>query len=287
MLTDVNQIHSQNLQKVMGLGIAGNFAGHLEQAGETPDFVAVETESATAPKGLFPFYIPHSATQVGEYPFCAKFINYPENLQQDAHLQAEPEVCVLFNIQYEFGKIAKMTPKAFAAFNDCSIRKPGAKKISEKKNWGANTKGVSDTFLAVNSLNPGAELDAFRIASFLKRDNHWQAYGNDSAVNSYSYFHQKLMDWMQDKINHQADFGPLENLNQIIHSAGFPQQILISLGATTYTPFGETTTLQIGDELAIYVYNATQIDAQMIEKHLHQKESLPAGEVSILQQKVV
>ena len=45
---------------VIGLGVAGNFAGHLEQAGEASDFVDVVVEDAAAPKGIFPFYVPGS-----------------------------------------------------------------------------------------------------------------------------------------------------------------------------------------------------------------------------------
>lgn len=244
-----------DLQNTLGLGIAGNFAGHLEQAGETPDFVKVQTESATAPKGMFPFYIPNSETQVGVYPFSATQIVLPSDLGNDAHLQAEPEVCVLFDVKYEFGKVVSLTPTAFSAFNDCSIRRPNARKISDKKNWGTHSKGLAASFIAVDSLDNGAILDNYRIASFLKRDGRIHAYGNDSAVQSYSYFHQQLIDWMIDKLNHQADFGPLENLNQIIHNSGFPRQILISLGATTYAPFGETEFLQAGDEYIQFVYN--------------------------------
>ena len=38
----------------IGLGVAGNFAGHLEQAGEAADFVAVKVDDKVAPKALFP-----------------------------------------------------------------------------------------------------------------------------------------------------------------------------------------------------------------------------------------
>ena len=39
-------------RSVIGLGVAGNFAGHLEQAGEARDFVAVKVKDAKAPKAL-------------------------------------------------------------------------------------------------------------------------------------------------------------------------------------------------------------------------------------------
>ena len=36
----------------IGLGVAGNFAGHLEQAGEAADFVAVKVNDKVAPKAM-------------------------------------------------------------------------------------------------------------------------------------------------------------------------------------------------------------------------------------------
>ncbi|WP_319379938.1 DUF5718 family protein [Thiomicrorhabdus sp.] len=268
------------------LGVAGNFAGHLEQAGETPDFVNVKTQSATAPKGIFPYYVPGNPQQIGVFPLADKRIQYPTDLAEDAHLQAEPEVCVLFDAHYEFGKITELKPRFFAAFNDCSIRKPGAKKISEKKNWGEATKGIAGQFLPVTSLAEGGELDTYRIASFLERNGEIHAYGNDSAVTSYSYFHQQLMQWMIDKLNHQADFGPLENLNQLVHQSGFPKQIMVSLGATTYTEFGESVFLQPGDRIAIYVYNNQKHTPEQIAAHAH-GTPLELNDCSLLRQEIV
>ncbi|EIJ69719.1 hypothetical protein HMPREF1052_1685 [Pasteurella bettyae CCUG 2042] len=45
-------------KNIIGLGVAGNFAGHLEQAGEAADFVAVKTDEKIQPKAIFPFYVP-------------------------------------------------------------------------------------------------------------------------------------------------------------------------------------------------------------------------------------
>ena len=38
-------------------------------------------------------------------------------------------------------QVVAIHPRAFGAYNDCSIRRPNAKKISEKKNWGEESKG--------------------------------------------------------------------------------------------------------------------------------------------------
>ena len=279
-------VEKSTLKNLIGFGVAGNFAGHLEQAGETPDFVKVQTESTSAPKGIFPYYVTGHPEQVGVYPFSSTEIRYPMDLADNAHLQAEPEVCVLFDVTYESGKVFALTPKAFAAFNDCSIRKPGAKKISEKKKWGPATKGVSDTFIELTSLDTGCELDNFRITSFLKRDSTLHPYGQDSSVTTYSYFHKQLNDWMIDKLSQQKDFGPLENLQNIISQANFPKQIMISLGATCYTEFGETVFLEPGDELFIYAYDATQNTAEDVLAHIN-GQCKELNNSSILHQKIV
>ena len=45
------------MKEIIGFGIAGNFALHLEQAGEADDFALVKTDDEYAPKGIFPFYV--------------------------------------------------------------------------------------------------------------------------------------------------------------------------------------------------------------------------------------
>ncbi len=279
----MSQIPYPKLEAVLCLGVAGNFAGHLEQAGETPDFVNVKTQHASAPKGLFPYYIPNHSGFLGQDPLSSTQITYPKQLADNAHLQAEPEVCVLFNVTYQNGLVSTLKPEGFAAFNDCSIRKPGAKKISEKKNWGADTKGISSQFIALSQFAKGCELDAFNIASFLKREGKIHAYGKDSSVLTYSYFHQQLIEWIIDKLNTQEDFGPLENLREHIQTANQPQQILISLGATTYTEFGENLFLQPGDELFFYVYDHTKNTPQAILDHVNGKTPPPINS-SVLHQ---
>ena len=49
------ELDLQEMRGWFGFGVAGNFAGHLEQAGEAVDFVNVASEGS-APKGIFPWY---------------------------------------------------------------------------------------------------------------------------------------------------------------------------------------------------------------------------------------
>ncbi len=65
------------LRNTICLGIAGNFAHHLEQAGEASDFVDVVTDEAHAPKGIFPFYLPGNEGFLGVYPISKERLVLP------------------------------------------------------------------------------------------------------------------------------------------------------------------------------------------------------------------
>ncbi|MET4694186.1 DUF5718 family protein [Endozoicomonas lisbonensis] len=268
---------------VIGLGVAGNFAGHLEQAGEAADFVAVKTEEAIAPKAIFPFYVPsQEAGFLSTYPLCNNTIVPPNDAD---NLQIEPEVALLCDIQYDKGKVTALTPVKFAAYNDCSIRKPSARKISEKKNWGQQTKGISGGMIALDHLEPGGVLDRFRIASFHKRGDQMTRYGEDSPVIGYSYFHKKLLSWIIDRMNHQKDEGPAEDISAYLADAGYPNQALISIGATRYTEYGETHFLQSGDTSIVVVYDGEQYSQETITE-MAQDELFSDKGMSVLIQNV-
>ncbi|MGL4206285.1 MAG: DUF5718 family protein [Aeromonadaceae bacterium] len=268
---------------VIGLGVAGNFAGHLEQAGEARDFVAVKVKEAIAPKAIFPFYLPKSSSFLGTYPLSHSQIRFPTGAD---NLQIEPEVGLLCDITYDHGQVIALTPKAFGAYNDCSIRKEGARKISEKKNWGPESKGVAEQLLPLDTLQPGGVLDGYRIASFLLRDGQVHPYGIDSPVVEYSYFHQTLLDWIVEKMNEQLDEGPAEHIAALLAAADYPSQALISIGATRYTPFGEKNFLQLGDRSLVLLYPAADYTPAQILARVEAGEIQGEG-ISALLQEVV
>ena len=242
-----------DFKDIIGLGIAGNFALHLQQAGEDEDFKDVKVDDENAPKGIFPFYLPHTDRGVlSEYPLSSS--------QQalhglDENIQAEPEIALLCDLEYTDGKVSSVKPTAFGAYNDCSIRRKGAKKISEKKNWGADTKGISESLIPLDKFEKGSMLDNWRISSFLRRDGNVFRYGEDVEISGYSYFYTQLLEWIQDKLNTQEEGGPLEDIGQYIKECSYPKQMLISIGATRYTNYGETTFLQKGDEVYVVLYD--------------------------------
>jgi hypothetical protein len=253
--TDTKQDKGERMQykDIIGLGIAGNFALHLHQAGEAEDFVNIKVDDENAPKGLFPFYLPHTDKGLlAQYPLSSSSLNL-HGVTDD--VQAEPEVALLCDLEYKEGKVTGITPRAFGAYNDCSIRRKGADKISEKKNWGSDTKGVSETLIPLKSFEKGGILDNWRISSFLKRDGNVFRYGEDVEISGYSYFYAQLLEWIELKLNTQEDEGPLENISHSLAACNYPKQMLISIGATRYLPYGEKTFLQKGDEVYVVLYD--------------------------------
>ena len=183
------------------------------------------------------------------------------------------------------GLVSGVRVHAMAAYNDASIRRQ-APKISAKKNWGAATKGVASTWIALDGLQSGGFADRFQLASFLHRGDTLHAYGEDCPVSGYSYFHQTLLDWIVDRLNHQQDHGPLEHLAEHLATAGRPKRALISIGATRYTDFGETHFLQPGDESVVVVYDGTVHSAEAVYSALAARADATLTAASVLRQAV-
>ncbi|MEC7983945.1 MAG: DUF5718 family protein [Myxococcota bacterium] len=270
---------------IAGFGVAGNMTGHLEQAGEAGDFVHVKVSDRQAPKGMFPFYLPHSVGhhQLHVMPMSDSII---EINPDGANYQIEPEISLLCELSYKNGQVASMSPQFAMAHNDCSIRKKGAKKISEKKNWGANTKGVSSQRIPIDSFTVGGILDHYQLTSYLLRGKTLHHYGVSARVTSYSYFYETLLDWMVDRLAHQVDQGPLENLRDWLTDSGHPQQVLISIGATCYTEFGALNYLQPDDVSIVVLYDTRHYSERDIQ-NIVVADTAPLPHISVLRQRVV
>lgn len=255
-----------DLRRAFGFGVAGNFAGHLEQAGEAVDFANVTPTATEAPKGIFPWFIPGGETFLGTFPLSNDRLVEPAS-DQAVNLQIEPEVGALCRVAYDAeGRVASLVPQAVGAFNDCSIRRPGAAKISHKKNWGPSSKGVAARMFPATDIDPDGALATLRIASFMRRDGVAHEYGIDSPASGYSYAGATLIDWIVDRLHNQtgAPDTPLESVGDHLAAAGCPGTVLVGIGATRYTPFGESTFLTAGDESIVVVYDASVTDASAV-----------------------
>lgn len=270
----------ENFKEFLGLGIAGNFALHLAQAGELEDFKDIVTPEEAAPKGIFPFYLPHHNSQLGIYPLSSSIIKLKDT---KTDTQIEPEVALICELTYKDGLVEAIKPTHFGAYNDCSLRVAGASKISQKKNWGVESKGLSQNLIKLDSFSSGSILDNYAICSFLKRDEEFYAYGEDVELLGYSYLYEKLLEWIKNQLNTQKDFGPLEDIKGYIKECNYPKKAIISIGATRYTEFGEHTFLKPNDEIFVALYDKTKHNniALAITKNTI------SDDISLLHQKVI
>jgi len=267
--------------------VAGNFAGHLEQAGEAADFASVDG-SGDAPKGIFPFYVPGDDGFLGGFPLSPDTLLLPD-LESDWNLQIEPELGVVLDLDYApDGSVRGLAPVAAGAFNDCSIRRDGAKKISEKKNWGPCSKGLAARLFAIDDLDPAGSAGALRIASFLRREGVVHEYGVDSPYAGYSYSGARLLEWIADRLNHQQDspLTPLEDLGAMLRAAGLPARAVVGIGATRYTPFGESNFLVAGDASIVIVYDANAHSPERVATAVAAAEEERLDSASVLVQRV-
>lgn len=270
----------------VGLGIAGNQAEHLVQAGEADDFkevVALEN----APKGMFPWYIPGADSFLGVNPLSHDKLNN----NGEGFLQPEPEIALVVKFDYsdsDESLLDGISVLGFSAFNDCS-RRVVATKISQKKNWGAASQGMAKEILSINDFaGKGGSIDSYRLSCYLKRDGELLQYGKDTAVTDYCYSNQTLVDWMVKQINTQQDHGPLEPIGKMLatsrHSYG-----VIGIGATCYSEFGNSDVrfLKENDEIFVIAYDGdqhtcTELEALISENTLPKSNAL----MVILQQQV-
>lgn len=286
MLLIASQTNFFEKKIIPSFGVAGNFTGHLEQAGEARDFLKIKTDDKNAPKAIFPTYIPGKGkitpSFLHTFPFENNKITFP---QGEEKLQIEPECAIIFDAIWEEKTLVNLKALCFGASNDCSIRKDGAKKISEKKNWCSASKGLSNHLLPLDGFTSGCILDDYRIASFLVRDRKAFPYGEDSAVRDYSYIYEKLTQWMIEKFNFQKDEGPAEDIHSYLVDAGCPTQIMVSIGATRYTDFGEHNFLKTGDKAIVLVYPQSVYSKEEIIK-LVENDDLDKNDISVLIQEI-
>ena len=276
-----------DLREVACFGVAGNFTGHLEQAGEASSFAEVKTAEPNAPKALFPTYIPGAKAPtpefLGTFPFDEYRIIFPTGVDK---LQIEPECAIVCDCVWQGGILKDLKPLVFGASNDCSIRREGASKISEKKNWGPSSKGLASNLIKLDTFESGGILDKYRIASFMIREGVVHAYGEDSAVRDYSYIYGKLKAWLLDRFNQQENKGPAEDLHAYLNASGLPQRVMVSVGATRYTDFGEHNFLKNGDRSVVVVYPENVYSKEEII-HRVERDNLEEDDISVLSQELV
>ena len=270
-----------------GLGVAGNVAGHMAQTGMTQD-------SGKTPTNIFAFYCPdppdsHSDAagqgkildKIHTFPVTTNIVEYPRDAGA-SKVQVEPEMAVFVDVTYAEpdadGKrlVTGLAPRRVAAFNDCSIRAlEGSDKLSEKKNWGAESKGISSTVIDVDSFAPGTLVDRLVMVSYVLRDGVLHKYSEDAPARNYTMFHEPLLEWIVDRLNNQKNEDKWDDVGELVRAAGYPPHAWIALGAGTYTPWGAENYLKQKDEAVVIVYDDEKFpsgpDAEQVEALFHDK----------------
>lgn len=273
------------MKEYLGFGVVGNFANHLEQAGESNDFADITGEDKDAPKGIFPFYIPHSATTLGRYCINNQAIILPQDLS--LKVQAEPELGLECDLEYLDNKVTKVIPRFFMAFNDASVRNDEtATKLSQKKNFSDGSKAMG-LKIPIDKFCAGGICDDYSIASFLKFDGKVEEYGESSELVTYSYFYEKLINWIKDKLNTQIEHSVLEDLREVLKESCYPSKIIIAIGATRYLELAKKRFLQKGDIVSIIVFNHKKYTLERL-KEIVSMDCIPADmeDISIIRQEV-
>jgi len=256
----------RNWNRTYGLGVAGNVAGHMAQAGEA-DAAAEDAPAAKTPAAIFTFYAPHPHTvdasetevlmRLSQFPVTNAVIRYPQ-IEGAGNVQVEPEMGLYVDIVYskDEKRVERLVPRRIAAFNDCSIRKlDGSQKLSEKKNWGEASKGISLRSFRIHSMAPGTLVDELVLVSYIKRGDQVHQYSVDAPAKNYLMFHEPLLDWIIDRINNQATEDKWEAIFPEMVESDYPTSMWIALGAGEYTEWGSTNFLQAKDECLVLVYN--------------------------------
>ena len=284
----VIDIDLEALRSTFGFGVAGNFTGHLEQAGEAGDFHNVAA-AAAQPKGIFPWYVPGSEAFLGTWPLDAARLLVPDPDAAPGRIQIEPELGLYCEVERaEDGSVRTLRPRWAAAFDDCSLRRPNAPKISHKKNWGAGSKGLARRAFAVSDVASDGALESLRLACFLRRGSETHAYGVDSALVSYMLTGERLLDWLVERLHHQhgSDDTPLEDVGALLTESG-ATSVLVGVGASRYEPLGESTFVQPGDEAIVVVYDAEAHEPDQVTERIAARADEKLGAASILRRVAV
>ena len=150
-------------------------------------------------------------------------------------------------------------PRKVAAFNDCSIRSlEGSEKLSEKKNWGFGSKGISlDSFVleTPSEFTKSGSVSNLGLTSYVKRDGEIFQYTETVPGRNYLLFYEPLLEWIVEQLNHQQCVDKWENMHDLLQAANYPSSMWIALGAGEYTQWGEKNYIQPKDETVVIVFD--------------------------------
>lgn len=273
---------------LLGLGIAGNSAGHLEQTGEIDGLITVD--DAAKPQALFPFYVASAEEEfLTRMPYSSAQLQLPESSKAKVQMEAELglKLAVVYN---DDGIVTKLTAVSMTVINDATYRNATVYKLAEKKNWGLATTGLAKHEILIEKFEAGGELEHFRLCGFHQSNGQWHLACQDTAISEYTYFYQELLHWLVIQIQQQQDKNALHNIQNLLSQDTFPEHILVSIGATRYSLYGEQHQFHSGDQSAVILYDSRVYHINEIVNLLKQNDPLSVSEntdIIILQQRII
>lgn len=273
---------------LFSLGIAGNSAGHLQQTGESQAFT--QFDDANKPQALFPIYVPQAQEHyLAVMPYSSHQLILPEDEQAKA--QMEPEVALKLQATYSAdGQLIRLTPVAMTLVNDVTYRNASVTRLAQKKNWGRASKGLAAAEIQINDFSHAANLGSYRLCGFHQRDGLWQLAGEDVALTQYSYFYSELLQWLVEQIQQQQETGLFHNIQSLLTQANLPDTLLVAIGATRYSDYGQQHQLLSGDQTVVALYDSARYHFDEIEQQVMQQQDLTAlcnEQLIFLQQQVI
>lgn len=255
---------------LFGIGIAGNFAGHLQQTGEEKGLKGeVDTQR---PQALFPFYAAGASDSYLDVdPYSFETLTLPPD--PTAKVQMEPEIALIAKVKYLGTSVLSIEPVSMTLFNDVTYRNAVVEKLAQKKNWGPASKGLANKVIPLTEFSKSADLDKYRFCSFHGRDGDWHSCCKDVSLGDYSYSYEQLISWLVSQCNSQPDEGALHSIQDLLEQSGFPDHILISLGSSRYTSYGETHQLQSKDTMCAVLYDSSRIDFDEIQSFVERGQA--------------
>ncbi len=232
------------------IGIIGNFSGHLNAAEKVAE--------SDMPNGIFVINCEEEQTLTS-----GAQLNYPLSGEM---VDIEPEFVLRCKVTYEEGKVSSLMATQMSIGNDMTIRQlEGSDKISQRKSWGCQSKGINQHWWSVSRLSPINYDENIKLISYIERDGQLHLATPEVSCTELKVFYCYLMAWMVERINTQHDEGMYQAILPQIANLGYPQELVLYTGAPNYTQWGEDNFVQKGDVIHIAAYNAVEFSQHAIE----------------------
>ncbi|CAD7964075.1 unnamed protein product [Amoebophrya sp. A25] len=226
------------------------------------------------------------------FPVTNAVISYPHD---GGNVQVEPEVALYCDIWYNTSgdpvyrsskaspakkkqrpvTVERLVPRKIAAFNDCSIRQlDGSTKLSEKKNWGHGSKGISLNSFRLQDpdkdFSPEGLAQRLVLVSYVKRGSQIHLYTHPAPARNYLLYYKPLLAWITEQMNFQGDQDKWEDVNELLEASEYPMSCWIALGAGEYTEWGQKNFMRPQDEAVVIVYDEEFFPAGPSEMKIRQ-----------------